>query len=104
MNPPWPPPPFLHGGKLDSLETHTVQRETFEGENFCDFQGFVAIHENFSAKFGDVVSFGSTSVQYAKVFFFAKMIFSTNSQIFSPLKVSVIVILNFIRLSVSEMR
>ena len=34
---------------------NTVWRETFEGENFCEFHSFVAIRESFSAKFwGDM--------------------------------------------------
>jgi len=82
MNLPWPPPLFLHGRKPDSLETHTAQWETFEGENSCDLQDFVAIREIFSAKFGDVVSIGGTSMQYAKVFS-VKMIFPPIHEFFS---------------------
>ena len=48
------------------------------------FRGFVAIHERFSVKFGDVASFGNTSEQFMKVFS-TKVVFSTN---LPPLKVS----------------
>ena len=42
--------------------------ETFEGENFHKFRGFVAIHKVFSVKFGGAALFGSTNEQSAKVF------------------------------------
>ena len=54
---------------------------TFEGANFSEFWGFVAIHESFLYKIWGVVSFGGTSEQSAKVFS-VKILFSTNSQKF----------------------
>ena len=67
---------------------NTAWQETFEGENFCKFRGFVAIHESFLCKIGGVVSFGGdTSEQSAKLFS-VKILFSTNSREFSLLKVS----------------
>ena len=37
----------------------TAWWQTFEGENFCEFQGFLAIHEIFFYKIGSMTSFGS---------------------------------------------
>ena len=48
---------------------YTVQQETFEGENVCRFQDFIAIHESFLYEIFGLVSFSGTSEQSAKVFF-----------------------------------
>jgi len=50
-----------------------AQQETFEGENFCKFWGFVAICKIFSAKFGGVASFAGTSEQYTVIVLVAYM-------------------------------
>ena len=91
-----------------------VQRETFEGENFRKFRGFVAIRKSFlceiwgcgvlwwhfSAKFGGVASFGgtigSTSEQSAKVFS-VKILFSSNLRTFSRKKFPANKLKNFCR-------
>ena len=52
----------------------------------------MAIHESFSMKFGDVASFGNTSGQFVQVFS-TKVVFSTNLQNISPLKVSLYMLL-----------
>ena len=65
--------------KHSNYQTRSIaQRETFEGENFCEFRGFGLFAKVLYAKFGDVVSFGGTSERSAKVFS-AKIVFSTNS-------------------------
>ena len=51
-----------------------------------NFELLMVFLKVFSAKFGDMVSIGSTSKQSAKVFS-AKIVFSTNSQKFSTSKV-----------------
>ena len=66
----------------------TVQWETFEGENFCEFRSFVAIRESFLCEIWERgVLWHGTSEQSAKVFS-VKIIFFTNSRNFSPSKVS----------------
>ena len=63
-------------------------RITFEGENFREFRGFVAIRESFLREiWGCVVLWRGTSEQSAKVFS-TKIVFFTNSRKFSPSKVS----------------
>ena len=53
--------------------------ETFEGENFREFHGFVAVCESFLCEiWGRGILWGSTSEQSAKVFSM-KIIFFTNS-------------------------
>ena len=59
----------------------------FQGENFSEFHGFVAIYESFLHKIWGVAYFGGKMEQSAKVFS-AKIVFFTNSRKFSPLKVS----------------
>jgi len=57
-------------------------------ENFCEFRGFVAICQSFLREiWRRGVLWHGTSEQSAKVFS-AKIIFFTNSQKFSPSKVS----------------
>ena len=68
------------------------KRETFEGENFHEFRGFVANLESF-LKYGGVASFGSTTKQSAKIF--SMRIFFTNLRRFSPAKVSHYSVSNF---------
>ena len=62
--------------------THTVQQDTFEGENHHKFRGFVAVCESFLHKI-----FGHGIFWHHKrpihVSFSAKFVFSTNSQKFS---------------------
>ena len=58
----------------------TTQQETFEGENFREFQGFVAICGRFLHKIWGRGIFCES--------FLFKNLFSTNSRKFSPTKVS----------------
>ena len=58
-----------------STFTGTVQQETFEGENFCEFCGFVAIRKFLFIKFGGVISFGTAKVRIPRKVFSAKIIF-----------------------------
>ena len=67
---------------------HTVQRETFEGENFRKFRGFVAIHESFLCDIWDVAFFGAAKASNPRNIFSTKIVFFTNSRKFSPSKVS----------------
>ena len=55
----------------------TVQQKNFEGENFREFHGFVAIHESFLCEIWE-----------CGVLFSTKIVFFTNSRKFSPSKVS----------------
>ena len=51
------------------LSSYTIQWETFEGENFHQFRGFVAIRKHFLREIEGVASFGAnTSEQSAKLF------------------------------------
>ena len=64
----------------------TVQRKTFEGENFREFHIFVAIRESFLREIWGVASFGAAKA-IRKSFLCKNRIF-TNLQKFSPSKVS----------------
>ena len=78
---------MLTGGR-HSHNRYRIWRETFEGENLCEFRSFVAVCESFLRKiWGHGVLWCGTNEQSAKIFS-AKIIFFTNSQKFSPLKVS----------------
>ena len=44
-------PVTIYGQLQKKCEVYTVQRETFEGENFREFRGFVAICESFLHEF-----------------------------------------------------
>ena len=58
--------------------------ETFEGENFREFCGFMAVCASFLCEiWGRGILWGGTSEQSVKVFSM-KIIFFTNSQKFSP--------------------
>ena len=46
-----------YSSSLDSVAI-TVQWETFEGENFCEFRGFVAIRKSFSVKYWGMAFIG----------------------------------------------
>ena len=61
---------------------------TFEGENFHEFRGFVAIHEAFAAKFGCMVSFGTVKASNLRKFSPQKLYFSPICKKFSPSNVS----------------
>ena len=59
--------PFPPGG--EATAHRPVQWETFEGENFCEFRGFVAIRESFLRKiWGRGILWHNKSEQSAKVF------------------------------------
>ena len=64
------------------LVFNSIQRETFEGENFHKFQGFVAIHKSFLYKSW---SFDGMSKQSVKVFS-TKVVFSTNLRKLSAIR------------------
>ena len=56
---------------------HTIYiAETFEGENFRKFRGFLAIRKSFSAKFGGVASFSTAKARNPRKFSPQKMYFS----------------------------
>ena len=62
--------------------------ETFEGENFCNFCGFMAKRESFLSEiWGRGVFWHGKSKQSAKVFS-TKMVLFTNLREYSPSKVS----------------
>ena len=70
------------------VNLHTTQWETFEGENFHNFCGFVAIHESFLYEiWGRGVLWRGKTEQSTKVFL-AKVVYFTNLRKFTPLKVS----------------
>ena len=76
---------------------NTVQRKTFEGENSCEFCSFMAIYESFLHKvWGHGILWNGKSKQSAKVFS-VKIVLFTNSQKFSPLKVSRYTVLGTVR-------
>ena len=81
-------PVTIYGQLQKKCEVYTVQRETFEGENFREFRGFVAICESFLHEFlrHGIFWGGGKSEQSVKVFSM-KIVFFTNSQTFSPPKV-----------------
>jgi len=67
------------------ISFHTVLRENFEGENFCQFVTvFWLFVKVFSVKFEGVASLAWQSVKVFSV----KIVLFTNSQKFSPSKVS----------------
>ena len=70
-----------------SLQCQYHTAGNLEGENLCEFRGFVAIQKFFSTNFGVVTFFGGKRKQSTQVFIM-KIVFSTNSQKFSPSKVS----------------
>ena len=60
--------------------------KTFEGENFHEFRGFVAIHESFLCEiWGCGILWCGKSEQSAKVFY-VKIVFFTNWQSFSAIR------------------
>ena len=65
----------------------TVQRETFEGENFRKFRGFVEV---FSAKFGAWQSLAPNKQAIRESFLHENRIFHQSAKVFkfSPSKVS----------------
>ena len=65
----------------------TVQRETFEGENFRKFRGFVAIRESFFREIWGVAFFGTAKTSNPQKFFCENRIFHQFAIVFS-LKVS----------------
>ena len=80
------------GNKVKSLtdtcvcQVYTVQRETFEGENFHEFRSFVAIRKSFLHKIRGMASLAVTPVSNQQVFS-ARILFPPNCE-FSPSKVS----------------
>ena len=60
-----------------SVSHNTVQRETFEGENFREFCGFVVICESFLRKIWDVVLFGAAKVSTSRISHFLPQKFPT---------------------------
>ena len=71
-----------------TIEANTVWWKTFEGENFCDFQSFVAIRVKiFFKRFEGVASFGDTSKQSTKFFsvkfFYTDLFFRESFQLYT---------------------
>ena len=68
---------------------HTIQRETFEGENFCEFRSFVTIRESLLHEiWGRGILWCAARVSNPRKFSPQKSYFFTNLRKFSPLKVS----------------
>ena len=61
-------PNVLHNIISSTFPLYTVQRETFEGKNFHEFQSLWLFAKVFSTKFGGVASFGDTIKQSTIVF------------------------------------
>ena len=64
----------------------TVERETFEGENFRKFCGFVAQCKSFLRKIWGVASFGTKKVSSPQKFSPQKLYFSQIRESFLPRK------------------
>ena len=64
----------------------TVEWETFEGENFREFRGFVAQCKSFLRKIWGVASFGKKKASSSQKFFPRKLYFSQNRKSFLPRK------------------
>ena len=60
--------------------------ETFEGENFREFRGFVAIHESFLREIWGMVSFGAAKASNPWKFSLWKTYFSPIHESFLPQK------------------
>ena len=69
-----------------------IEREPYSGKlsRDCEFRGFVAIHEVFSTKFGDVASFGATQASNPWKFYLQKLYFLSICESFLPRKFSAI--------------
>lgn len=69
------------------LQLGIIQRKTFEGDSFGEFQGFVAIRKVFSAKFEGMRDICWWHKQAPRKVFSMKFVFFTNLQKFSLLRV-----------------
>ena len=76
----------IYGSCVNSSWPQYMTRMYHIAKNFHQFWGFVGIWESFLCEILGIVSIGSTSEQFKKVFF-AKIVFSANSWKFSPSKV-----------------
>ena len=55
----------------------------FEGENFCEFHGFVAVHESFLREIWGVASFGTAKMSNPRKFYPQKSYFHQFAKVFS---------------------
>lgn len=69
------------------LQLGIIQRKTFEGDSFGEFQGFVAIRKVFSAKFEGMRDICWWHKQAPRKVFSIKFVFFTNLQKFYLLRV-----------------
>ena len=67
---------------MNSLR-YTVQQETFEGENFCEFCSFVAIRESFLHKFLWQESLAQHKQAICESFLHVNRIFHQFAKVFS---------------------
>ena len=74
----------VHVCMCTHLHVGTIQRKTFEGDNFGEFQVFVAIRESFLSEFGGMRSIRCWHKRPLAHIFFVKIVFSHQfTQVFS---------------------